>query len=160
MNPEGFRRLDEDAKKIIVLARDEVERYRHVYLKPEHLLLAVLHNMQPSTLSMFSEKHVDTSILERKIRRSFKMGTRRYDLKILLRNPQRGVVKFSKTAATALTNALNTPDGQAVTPTEILHGILRNPSSLLRQILKASKQPSNRKLKPASRTSGSRSRGI
>ena len=37
-----FKRFTERARKVIILAREEAERYRHEYLGTEHILLGIL----------------------------------------------------------------------------------------------------------------------
>ncbi|MDP7555260.1 MAG: Clp protease N-terminal domain-containing protein, partial [Nitrospinota bacterium] len=37
-----FKRFTERARRIIILAREEAEHYRHEYLGTEHILLGVL----------------------------------------------------------------------------------------------------------------------
>ena len=37
-----FKRFTERARKVVILAREEAERYRHEYLGTEHILLGLL----------------------------------------------------------------------------------------------------------------------
>ncbi|MDP6619228.1 MAG: Clp protease N-terminal domain-containing protein, partial [Nitrospinota bacterium] len=37
-----FKRFTERARKVIILAREEAERYHHEYLGTEHILLGIL----------------------------------------------------------------------------------------------------------------------
>lgn len=140
MNPEAIKLLDKDSKKILFLAGQEVKRYRHVLMRPEHLILASLQEMLPSVARELKRYHLDPGFLERTIRKSLQPGKRSFDLESLLVNPRRGDIRSSKKAAAALSEALLGSQGKPVSPPVILRALLERPSASLRKSLTACKR--------------------
>ena len=54
-----FKRFTERARKVIILAREEAEHYRHEYLGTEHVLLGVLKDGGGIAIAVLQKLGVD-----------------------------------------------------------------------------------------------------
>ena len=50
-----FARFDEEAQKVLLMAKKEMADLRHPYVGTEHLLLAILHNKDLNITKILSE---------------------------------------------------------------------------------------------------------
>ena len=65
-----FERFTERARRVIILARGEAEKYQHEYLGTEHLLLGILREGTGTAISVlqaleFSQKQFEAELVSR-----------------------------------------------------------------------------------------------
>ena len=65
-----FKRFTERARRIVILSREEAERYSHEYLGTEHLLLGVLKDGGGIAISVLNKMGVDIKTLKEKVEKS------------------------------------------------------------------------------------------
>ena len=116
----------ESAKRIIVLAMEEVERYGHHSIRFEHLLLAILRENRSETEQVFAEKKINSEQLEKKLKKSIRDGRKVYKGRV--------EIPFSKVAVSVLNTELHS-EPKRVTAAGLLQRILENPSKGLKRTL-------------------------
>ncbi|MEE9165229.1 MAG: Clp protease N-terminal domain-containing protein [Nitrospinota bacterium] len=65
-----FKRFTERARRIIILAREEAEHYRHEYLGTEHILLGVLKDGGGIAIDVLHKMGVDIKNAREKVEKS------------------------------------------------------------------------------------------
>lgn len=65
-----FKRFTERARRIVILAREEAERYRHEYLGTEHLLLGLLKDGGGIAVSVLNKMGVDIKLMKEKVEKN------------------------------------------------------------------------------------------
>lgn len=65
-----FKRFTERARKVVILAREEAERYNHEYLGTEHILLGILKNNGGIAIAVFQRIGVNLSQLKSELERN------------------------------------------------------------------------------------------
>lgn len=65
-----FKRFTERARRIIILARDAAEHYRHEYLGTEHILLGILKDGGGISIAVLHNMGVDINIMKEKVEKS------------------------------------------------------------------------------------------
>lgn len=65
-----FKRFTERARRIVILAREEAERYCHEYLGTEHLLLGVLKDGGGIAILVLNKMGVDIKLMKEKVEKS------------------------------------------------------------------------------------------
>ncbi|MBT4094347.1 MAG: ATP-dependent Clp protease ATP-binding subunit ClpC, partial [Nitrospinaceae bacterium] len=70
-----FKRFTERARKVIILAREEADNYRHEYLGTEHILLGVLKDGGGIAIAVLQKLGVDPKQLRLELERNLPKST-------------------------------------------------------------------------------------
>src|SRR4030095_15674615 len=65
-----FKRFTERARRVIILAREEAERYHHEYLGTEHILLGILKDGGGIAITVLQKLGVDLKQLKQEVERN------------------------------------------------------------------------------------------
>ena len=65
-----FKRFTERARKVIILAREEAERYHHEYLGTEHILLGILQDGGGIAIAVLQKVGIDVKQLKMEVERN------------------------------------------------------------------------------------------
>ena len=65
-----FKRFTERARKVIILAREEAERYHHEYLGTEHILLGILNDGGGIAIAVLQKVGIDVKQLKMEVERN------------------------------------------------------------------------------------------
>ena len=124
-----FKRFTERARKVIILAREEAEHYRHEYLGTEHILLGVLKDGGGIAIAVLQKLGVDPKQLRLELERNLPKS---------LSGPVEGDIPFTPKAKKVLEYAVEEARlmGHNYIGTEhLLLGIVREKDGLAAKIL-------------------------
>ena len=62
-----FKRFTERARRVIILAREEAELYRHEYLGTEHILQGVIKDGGGIAVAIIQKSGVDLTLLKKEL---------------------------------------------------------------------------------------------
>ena len=96
-----FKRFTERARKVIILAREEAEHYRHEYLGTEHILLGVLKDGGGIAIAVLQKLGVDPKQLRLELERNLPKS---------LSGPVEGDIPFTPKAKKYLNTPSKKPD--------------------------------------------------
>ncbi|MFQ6112193.1 MAG: Clp protease N-terminal domain-containing protein, partial [Nitrospinota bacterium] len=124
-----FKRFTERARKVIILAREEAEHYRHEYLGTEHILLGILKDGGGIAMAVLQKLGVDPKQLRLELERNLPKS---------LSGPVEGDIPFTPKAKKVLEYAMEEARlmGHNYIGTEhLLLGIVREKEGLAAKIL-------------------------
>ena len=124
-----FKRFTERARKVIILAREEAERYHHEYLGTEHILLGILKDGGGIAIAVLQKVGVDVKQLKMEVERNLPKS---------LTNLVEGDIPFTPKAKKVLEYAVEEARlmGHNYIGTEhLLLGIIREKDGLASKIL-------------------------
>ncbi len=124
-----FKRFTERARKVIILAREEADNYRHEYLGTEHILLGVLKDGGGIAIAVLQKLGVDPKQLRLELERNLPKSTS---------GPVEGDIPFTPKAKKVLEYAVEEARlmGHNYIGTEhLLLGIVREKDGLAAKIL-------------------------
>ncbi len=124
-----FKRFTERARKVIILAREEAEHYRHEYLGTEHILLGILKDGGGIAMAVLQKVGVDPKQLRLELERNLPNS---------LSGPVEGDIPFTPKAKKVLEYAMEEARlmGHNYIGTEhLLLGIVREKEGLAAKIL-------------------------